>query len=126
VTSDALDFIDNQKIFTLVLANLAVRRERRGRGIAKELVRACEIIARDWGYESISLLVDSENKAARKLYSKMGYKTVFRDDSATCILPGDYNLRTAECINFCLQKNISKKSNIGIEKLGSLFSELFQ
>ena len=91
---------------TLVLANLAVRRERRGRGIAKALVRACEDVASRWGCETLSLMVDSENTPALRLYRKVGFREIFRDEAATCVLPGDFNLKTAECVNVCMQKRV--------------------
>lgn len=106
-------FSDGTEETTLVLANLVIRRERRGKGLAKALVRACEDVAIGWGYESISLLVDSANTPALKLYTKLGFKRIFEDDQATCVLPGEYNLRTVDCINYCMQKQLGKKSSVG-------------
>ena len=57
-----------------------------------------------WEYEDIYLLVDQDNTAARNLYKKYGYKDTFLDDSATCIVASNFNLRTYPCINVCMRK----------------------
>ena len=95
-----------------VLANLVVRRVHRGKGLAKQLGRECErqvvimpslwpsccntiyrsqfllLKAREWGVSRIGLTVEENNKPAKKLYQKLGYKVVFEDTEATCVLPG--------------------------------------
>lgn len=50
------------------LANLAVRRSARRRGIGRVLGMACEELARGWGFEDILLQVEEDNVAARELY----------------------------------------------------------
>jgi GNAT superfamily N-acetyltransferase len=60
-----------------VLSNLAVSRKARRRGIGTVLCEEIEALARDWGYKSVYLLVEHENKAARQLYEdKLGYSKV--------------------------------------------------
>lgn len=46
---------------------------RRRRGIARELLRACERAARRWGQGEVWLHVDLGNETAAKMYSALGY-----------------------------------------------------
>ena len=83
----------------MVLANLAVRTDRRKRGIAKQLMAAAEAFVKDEAAAAglppaIHLLVDSANAPAQALYKKLGYKTLFVDEAATCVVAGEYNLKT--------------------------------
>ncbi len=57
-----------------VMANVAVRPEYRGRGIARELVRACLELARQRGGRKVILQVDSDNEAALALYRSQGFQ----------------------------------------------------
>jgi ribosomal protein S18 acetylase RimI-like enzyme len=56
----------------VVLSNLAVRVDKRGQGVASQLLEVCEDFARQWQREAVYLLVDSENAGAQKLYKKQG------------------------------------------------------
>lgn len=58
----------------LYLSNLAVACAYRRRGVAQSLLRACEEIARDWGFSELYLHVLENNLAARRLYRKLGYR----------------------------------------------------
>jgi ribosomal protein S18 acetylase RimI-like enzyme len=58
--------------------NLAVRRDRRRRGIATMLVRAAEGWARGKGYAEMRLDVFEFNTGARSLYRRLGYVTLSR------------------------------------------------
>ncbi|CAN0414262.1 unnamed protein product, partial [Laminaria digitata] len=57
-----------------ILANLAVARAARRKGLAKRLVKRCEDEAKEWGYDEVLLLVEENNQRAKKLYQKLGYK----------------------------------------------------
>lgn len=60
-----------------VLSNLAVGKNARRRGVAQALCDEVEVLADDWGYDEIHLLVESENAAAKTLYEKkLGYQIV--------------------------------------------------
>ena len=72
------------------------------------------------------LLVYCTNKLF--LCSLLGYKLEFTDESATCIVTGDYNLKTQDCINYCYRKVLSNKSNAGSvssNPFSSLFGSIF-
>jgi ribosomal protein S18 acetylase RimI-like enzyme len=58
----------------LYISNLAVETEYRRRGIAYQLLSACEHMALEWGYQDLYLHVLEDNHAARRLYTKVGYK----------------------------------------------------
>jgi len=63
----------------LYLSNLAVMNAHRRQGAARQLLAACEPIARDWGFYDIYLHVLENNTAAKRLYESMGY-TVRRSE----------------------------------------------
>ena len=108
-----------------VMANLAVRRNRRGLGIAQKLISAAEDNVRRWGFEYLYLLVDSENIAAQKLYKKMGYTVSFRQEDATCVASGPIGLKTQDCVNLCMRKRIASGSSGSIKDLFQGFSNFF-
>ncbi len=56
------------------LSNLAVSLTHRRRGTARQLLRRCEQIALDWGYDVLFLHVLEDNTAAQKLYEANGYQ----------------------------------------------------
>lgn len=58
----------------LYLSNLAVRTPYRRRGAAQQLLKACERIARDWGFQDLYLHVLDNNQPAKRLYLKAGYQ----------------------------------------------------
>ncbi|NJM74625.1 MAG: GNAT family N-acetyltransferase [Acaryochloridaceae cyanobacterium RU_4_10] len=56
------------------ISNLAVSKSLRRQGLGKQLLAACEPIVRRWGFSELYLHVQGENRAARGLYSSMGYR----------------------------------------------------
>ena len=58
----------------LYISNLAVKKNYRRRGVASELLRKCEQIALDWGYQETHLHVLETNKSAKQLYLNNDYK----------------------------------------------------
>lgn len=59
----------------------------------------------------------------------IGYKEVFRDRSATCVLPGTVGLSTVQCVNLCYRKSVlyPAKNRLGIaDKLGGMFRNVFK
>ncbi|HEY9734689.1 MAG TPA: GNAT family N-acetyltransferase [Trichocoleus sp.] len=60
----------------LYLSNLAVHADFRRRGVALQLLKACERVALDWGFSDLYLHVMEDNLQARPLYCKAGYRLV--------------------------------------------------
>ena len=58
----------------LYLSNLAVQSECRRQGIAYELLQRCESLGKEWGMVDLYLHVREDNRAARKLYERCGYR----------------------------------------------------
>jgi ribosomal protein S18 acetylase RimI-like enzyme len=58
----------------LYISNLAVRSSCRRRGIALQLLQACDRIAAEWGFSELYLHTLENNTAARLLYEKAGYR----------------------------------------------------
>lgn len=56
------------------ISNLAVAAEKRRRGVARQLLQACERKAWEWGFPDIYLHVLENNDRARRLYAKAGYQ----------------------------------------------------
>jgi ribosomal protein S18 acetylase RimI-like enzyme len=55
---------------------VATYEEYRGRGVARRLLADTEVRARSRGCERMSLIVSSENAAARRLYDRLGFEAV--------------------------------------------------
>ncbi|XP_019449805.1 PREDICTED: uncharacterized protein LOC109352328 isoform X2 [Lupinus angustifolius] len=58
------------------IANVAVRENFRGKGIAKKLIANAESKARSWGCSAIALHCDLNNPMATKLYQGQGFKCI--------------------------------------------------
>ncbi|WP_413166507.1 GNAT family N-acetyltransferase [Capilliphycus salinus ALCB114379] len=56
------------------LSNLAVHPQYRRLGVAQQLLSRCELIASQWGYSQLYLHVLENNKPAKRLYFKAGYR----------------------------------------------------
>lgn len=91
-----------------LMSNLAVGREFRRRGIAEKLVTEAERIAKyEWGYSDCYLYVEQRNKAAVKLYQKLGYKKLWVDKEATTLLPSTNGKLTSSSTNIvCMRKRL--------------------
>ncbi|MBE9229607.1 GNAT family N-acetyltransferase, partial [Phormidium sp. LEGE 05292] len=70
------------------LSNLAVQSEYRRRGVARQLLLACEQIALNWGYQDLYLHVLENNHKARGLYSQLGYRLYQVDSNWACLFLG--------------------------------------
>jgi ribosomal protein S18 acetylase RimI-like enzyme len=60
-----------------VMSNVAVRKDKRGQGLGRELLRAAEEKANALGYIEIYIMVESSNLSAVQLYKSGGYKRLF-------------------------------------------------
>jgi ribosomal protein S18 acetylase RimI-like enzyme len=70
------------------LSNLAVDRHYRRQGAAQRLLLACERIALDWGFQDMYLHVLENNRPARRLYFKLGYRLHQTDGGWSSLLLG--------------------------------------
>ena len=91
-----------------LMSNLAVSRKYRRKGLAEDLVRAAEKIAsKEWGYEDCYLYVEKRNVPAVKLYKKLGYSTLWEDDTATTLLPtDDGRVTNGKTTILCMKKRL--------------------
>ncbi|KAG7341133.1 acyl-CoA N-acyltransferase [Nitzschia inconspicua] len=77
-----------QTVRAPLMSNVAVSTKYRRRGIGETLVAEAERIARyEWGYDDCYLYVEERNRAALKLYEKLGYKRLWVDRDAKTLLP---------------------------------------
>lgn len=57
------------------IANVAVEHHHRRRGLAQQMLTACEYIGQTWGCQRLYLHVATNNPPAIALYRKIGYRT---------------------------------------------------
>jgi N-acetylglutamate synthase-like GNAT family acetyltransferase len=91
-----------------LMSNLAISRKYRRKGLAEELVKATENVARkEWGYDECYLYVEKRNTPAVKLYKKLGYKTIWEDPTATTLLPtNDGKVTQGKTTIVCMRKKL--------------------
>jgi len=91
-----------------LMSNLAISRSYRRKGLAESLVKATELIAqKEWGYDDVYLYVEKRNAPAVKLYKKLGYRTLWEDDSATTLLPmKDGKVANGKTTIVCMKKRL--------------------
>ena len=91
-----------------LMSNLTIGKQYRRKGLAESLVKSTETIARkDWGFNDCYLYVEKRNIPAIKLYKKLGYRTIWEDDTATTLLPTkDGRLSNGKTTIVCMKKNL--------------------
>lgn len=89
-----------------LLSNLAVEPRWRRRGVATELLRESELLARRWGFDELLLLVLQGNAAARTLYETNGYETAGAPLEGERPAPAVLRrgVRWVSCTNVCMRK----------------------
>jgi ribosomal protein S18 acetylase RimI-like enzyme len=65
---------------TVWLEAAAVPRPLQRQGIGTSLVHAAEALAAERGYRALELGVEDSNPGARRLYERLGYRSVARND----------------------------------------------
>jgi GNAT superfamily N-acetyltransferase len=68
-----LIFIQEAARDEYLLSNLAVKRGQRGQGIGAEILSHVEKKAHQIGYHKLAVMVDIDNKDARRFYERHGY-----------------------------------------------------
>lgn len=93
-----------------LMSNVAVGKKFRRKGIAEDMVMAAEDLARkQWGYEEVYLYVEKRNKAAIRLYEKIGYRKMWEDDGARTMVPmSSGGLENAPTTLVCMKKQLSR------------------
>jgi ribosomal protein S18 acetylase RimI-like enzyme len=73
-----------------IIANLAVVKAARRRGVAERLIAQLETATRALGFDEVRLMVSKNNRAARGLYKKLGYRDVcdYKDMMSKEVKPG--------------------------------------
>lgn len=70
-------YIADKRIY---LSRMIVKKEYRRKGIGTEILRFLISMAKELGYSEVSIGVDKDNIAALKLYRKMGFNTIIKED----------------------------------------------
>jgi len=95
------------KEYVPVVSNLVVRKDKRGQGLARELMRAAEKQALAWKYKYMLVFVEADNIPARNLYESLGYTdiaAVMYDHNT--VGPGKWFLETRTAKVLCLKKSL--------------------
>ncbi len=72
------------------MQDLYIVENKRSQGLGKQLIQKCEQIAKEKGYEKISVAVNPTlNPRAKSLYEKLGYKDVGRESYLDGVYDGD-------------------------------------
>ena len=91
-----------------LMANLAVARSARRRGVGKKLAVAAERHARDFGYSEIVLLVEEGNTPAQKLYKRMGYQPLWKQGPVPKIDVSEKGVRSVKTTNLAMAKSLKQ------------------
>lgn len=95
------------------LSNLAIAPSHRRRGIAAQLLQACEPIAKTWGHHDLYLHVLENNRAARALYLKAGFRVCQAESSLASVFLGQPR-------QLLLHKGIPAQQGTGMDAAPSL------
>lgn len=74
---DSKIFNDDNSVY---LYDLKIYESNRGKGLSNHLMDKCHTLAEHAGKKYITLIVDSDNLIAQKLYKKYGYKSYDSDN----------------------------------------------
>eukprot|EP00747_Dinoflagellata_sp_TGD_P103496 gnl/TRDRNA2_/TRDRNA2_168982_c0_seq1.p1 gnl/TRDRNA2_/TRDRNA2_168982_c0~~gnl/TRDRNA2_/TRDRNA2_168982_c0_seq1.p1 ORF type:complete len:384 (-),score=62.69 gnl/TRDRNA2_/TRDRNA2_168982_c0_seq1:92-1243(-) len=93
-----------------MLSNLAVRKDKRGQGLARKLLAASEEQVKAWGFPIVYLFVDLYNTKALKLYESCGYKVITQEKPDLRMIPGKYFFRSEKRVILTMSKQLSDSS----------------
>ena len=100
----------NGKIKLPKIANLAVQRKHRNKGIGSALIQSCVLQAMEWGCKYIALYVEVENISARSLYKSLGFTEMYidRTEKRYRIANGGLTLRLETASKVLMMRCISE------------------
>ncbi|CAN4087753.1 unnamed protein product [Withania somnifera] len=76
--NDVLQYLPGAAEYIYV-SGIAVLNKFRRQKVATALLKACDVLARFWGFEYLVLMAYEDDFGARKLYTNAGYKVVSAD-----------------------------------------------
>ena len=79
VGSCILTFYNNGKANIMLVDNFLVEEDYRRLGLGTKMLKKAISVARKRKVDSIELVVNKDNKAAKKLYEKVGFKKTKKD-----------------------------------------------
>jgi len=99
------------------MSSLAVDKQYRRKGIAKDLIKAAEkMVNKEWWCKECYLFVEENNAPAVKLYSNFGYETVAKDEDETSLIPtSDGDIKDIDTVLLCMKKSFN----------GGIFDNIF-
>ena len=65
-----------ERVRSCFLVRLCVAPEYQGKGIGEQMMKSISIVAREKGYKATHHLAANVNKAANRLYKRMGYRNL--------------------------------------------------
>lgn len=89
------------------MSHLAIGKEYRRKGIAKDLIIAAEtMVHKQWGAKDCYLFVEEKNLPALALYRNAGYKTVAKDETETTKIPtSNGRMKIEDAVLLCMKKS---------------------
>ena len=72
-------FYNNGKANVMIIDSVFVKEKFRGKGYGTHLIRLAIDTARDEKIDSIELVVNKDNKIAKKLYKNLGFEKTKKD-----------------------------------------------
>ena len=79
IASCLCTFYNNGKANILLIDNVSVKEGFRKRGYGKQLLNKAVNLARELKVDSVELVVNKDNKVAKRLYGKVGFKKANKD-----------------------------------------------
>lgn len=89
-----------------LLSSVAVDPRYRRKGLGKRLCKEAEAVAATWGYDEILLKVEADNRRARNLYRKMGYRKVYLDKDAEKPEASPGGVKFVQTVQIALRKSL--------------------
>lgn len=79
ISSCLCTFYNNGKADVMIIDSFLVKKEFRGKGYGTQLINKATKLANKLKIDAIELVVSKDNKIAKKLYEKAGFKKTNKD-----------------------------------------------